>query len=65
MIHVVIRVVDGSYCCGSTRLGIDWTPNDCAHRTPRDAINHAHRVERRLEWEAVDLVSSRAVGDES
>jgi len=64
VIHVTIRYVEGKHCCGSTRNGIDWSPEGCAHGTPRDAIGHADRVQRRLEWEATDLVSPRAaVGD--
>lgn len=64
MTYVSIRYDEGRYRCGRTPDGIRWTPEGCEHETPREASRHADRVQRRLEWEAVDLVSSRAVSDD-
>jgi len=66
--HVIIRVIDGRHCCGLTRFGVDWSPEGCSHETPREALDHSDRVQRRLDWESTDLVSptpATASGDGS
>lgn len=44
------------HVCGRTTTGIDWTPEGCTHRTPREAIDHAKalrtgRIPIRGDWD--------------